>query len=218
VQGFGHCGSNRDQGVYLESGQDITLRNNVIIGNAARGIQLYTGDVGDSSGQYGVLKHVTIQGNLIESNGHDNYQDGISLDGAYPISDVRIIHNVAIDNDYSGVRFNSPKVTGIEISHNTFIRNGTRATQGSPSQINVDGGAGARAMIERNIFVNGPALLNACARTDGTFQLNDNVVFATNRTGPSGCVSNVVSADPQLHEGDYRPTNPVIVQYGAYSP
>src|SRR5262249_12495498 len=46
IEKFGHCATNgsRDHGIYLDSGSAITIRNNVIRGNSARGIQLYTAD------------------------------------------------------------------------------------------------------------------------------------------------------------------------------
>jgi serine/threonine protein kinase len=215
LQGFGHCGSNQGHGIDLLSGTDITIGNNTITGNAARGIQLFTGNQGDTPGQYGPLTGVTIQNNLIEGNGHAGYQDGISLDGASPISQVTITQNVLRDNAYSGVRFNSASVNDIHIANNTFIGNGERNTNGSsPSEINVDAGQGAAATIERNIFIDGPALLNTCARTDGTFILRDNVVSDIPAAPPEDCVSGTVNVNPQIDSAGH-PTNPAAAGYGA---
>src|SRR5262249_49774699 len=137
VEKFGHCGDPdhgpRAHGVYLESGRDLVIRDNVIRANASRGIQLYT-----QGGEYGALASVRIEHNLIQGNGYGHFEDGLLLagGGTGTITDVAVTDNVFADNAFAAIRFDGPAVAGVAIARNTFYRNGVRARGEERSQIN----------------------------------------------------------------------------------
>ncbi len=213
IEKFGQCTTDPhlDHGVYLGSGGDITVRNNVIRGNASRGIQLNT-----ERGQFGTLDTILIERNRITANGHGDYEDGIVLNGDQTgtISGVTIRRNLIYANYYAGIRFVGNAINGVVVEHNTFAGNGTRSSLASRSEINLDGGTPG-AMVRKNLVVAQRALINTCA---GAITLDDNAVM-----GPvsGACVTNTVVADPQFVDaanGDFHPGNTAVAAYGAYAP
>jgi parallel beta-helix repeat protein len=223
VENFGQCsGDGRlDHGIYLNSGKDITLRNNVIRGNSSRGIQLYTAD-----GQSGTLDNIVIENNRIYANGHGDYQDGVAINGSGTgtISRVTIQRNLIYRNAYSGIRFAGPATSSIQVVRNTFFDNGVGSSSGSRSEINIDDrGMAAGALASRNILAAGHNVINDCydAASLG-FALRDNLVQGSLPRGSAGgCLSDTVAADPNFYDaaaGDLRTRNPVAAGYGAYAP
>jgi parallel beta-helix repeat protein len=223
VEKFGHCsgGGSLDHGIYLTSGQDITLRNNVVRGNSSRGIQLYT-----AGGQSGTLNNIVIENNRIYANGHGDYQDGVVVNGSDSgtIGHVTIQRNLIYRNAYSGIRFAGPATSGIQVVRNTFVENGVGSTRGSRSEINIDDpGEAAGAVISRNIFAVGYNLINNCydAASLG-FALRDNLADGAVPHGAAGdCISETFIADPEFYDkaaGDLRTRNPAAASYGAYAP
>lgn len=223
IERFGHCGGggHEDHGVYLASGADITLRNNVIRQNSSRGVQMYT-----AGGDYGALDGVLLERNLIVENGHADYEDGVVMNGADTgtITGVTIRRNLFVRNHYSGIRFVGGAFSGVDISNNTFVQNGAGSSLESRSEINLDdAGAGAGAVISKNLFEVGNALINDCydAASLG-FGLSGDFVHGPIPAAPKGsCVGAETTGDPQLKDaagGDYHPTNPAAEPFGAYAP
>jgi hypothetical protein len=218
IEKFGRCGpdGHEDHGIYLASGRDIAIRDNVIRANASRGIQLYTGE-----GEYGTLSGVTIEGNRIHDNGHADYEDGIVVNGrdVGTIEDLLVRGNLIYRNFYSGIRFAGGATRGIRVVQNTFVGNGARSSHGSRSEINVDGpGMAAGGLVERNIFAVGHQLVNNCRDASKLgFSIRDNVV--SGRVAPwfrGGCVSEVVVRDAAVAASDdFRPADPALDGYGA---
>jgi parallel beta-helix repeat protein len=222
VEKFGACnGDGRlDHGIYLASGSNIVVRNNVIRYNSSRGIQLYT-----AAGEYGTLADVKIERNRIYENGHRDYEDGIVINGAGsgPISRLTIERNLIYRNYYSGIRFSGPATSDISVLRNTFSQNGVASRREGRSEVNVDdAGQAAGSLLQRNIFDVGHALINDCY--DGAvqgFAIRENLVHGALSTGGSvDCVSSTLQADPQFFDaaaGDLRTRNPQAATYGAYA-
>lgn len=213
IEKFGRCitDPHLDHGVYLASGGDITVRNNVIRGNASRGIQLNT-----ERGMFGTLDTVLVERNRITANGHGDYEDGIVLNGDQTgtITGVTIRRNLIYANYYSAVRFVGNAISGVVVEHNTLAGNGASSALASRSEINLDGGTPG-AVVKKNLVVAQHALVNTCA---GALVLDDNAVL-----GPASgaCVTNTLAADPQFVDaanGDLHPQNPAVAAYGAYAP
>ncbi len=222
LEAYGRCrgGGHEDHGIYLTSGRDITIRNNVIRGNSSRGIQLYTGE-----GDYGTLSQITIENNRIVGNGHANFEDGIVVNGrdSGTIDNLTVRRNLIYGNFFAGIRFAGPATRNVRVENNTFYRNGSASTSAERAEVNVDDeGMAAGAVLERNIFSVARALINDCY--DGAargFQLRDNVVNGTVSSGASNCVSASVVADPQFVDpdrGDFHTRNGAVSSYGAYAP
>jgi hypothetical protein len=223
IEKFGHCngGGHEDHGVYLGAGKDITLRNNVIRGNSSRGIQMYT-----QGGEYGTLDRITVENNLVDSNGHADYEDGIVINsyGTGPISNVTIERNIFVKNYYSGIRFAGGTESAVVVRDNTFVQNGAGSGSASRSEINADSSGGnSHTMIDGNIFDVKNTLINDCytGKANG-FAFGDNFVHGAIPTGGSGnCVGPETLGDPMFANagaGDYHPTNPKAEGYGAYAP
>jgi Right handed beta helix region len=222
IEKFGHCngGGHEDHGVYLGAGKGITLRNNVIRGNSSRGIQMYT-----QGGEYGTLDGITVENNLIDSNGHADYEDGIVINsyGTGPITNVTIQRNILLKNYYSGIRFAGGTESGV-VRDNTFVQNGAGSTSASRSEINVDASGGnANTGIDGNIFDVGNLLINDCyvGASHGFTLGGDFVHGATPSGAKSNCVGTEHLGDPMFADpagGDYHPTNPAAKAYGAYAP
>ncbi len=223
VEKFGQCaGEGRlDHGIYLTSGQNITLRNNVVRGNSSRGIQLYT-----AGGDSGTLDGIVIENNRIYANGHGDYQDGIVINGSDrgTISRVTIQRNLIYRNFYSGIRFAGPATSGIQVIHNTFLDNGAGSGGGGRSEINVDDrGTAAGTLSSRNIFSVGHSLINDCYDAAALgFIIRDNLAQgALPRDAAGSCVKDTIVADPMFFDaaaGDLRTRNPAAAAYGAYAP
>ena len=224
LEKFGRCGpdGHQEHGVYLANGKNLTFRNNLIRGNASRGIQLYT-----NGGAYGTLDGVTIEDNRIYQNGHEDYEDGIVINssGTGTINNVVIRHNVLDHNYYSAIRFAGGLETNISIDDNTFDSNGSGSTSTSRSEINIDdAGGGAGTSITHNIFYVGNTLINDCY--DGTtlgFSIGDNFVHGSAPSGAQGnCITGPLTmGDPDFAnsaQGDYHSTNSAAASYGAYAP
>ena len=222
VEKFGHCGDGHlDHGIYLASGSDITVRNNVVRQNSSRGIQIYT-----SGGEFGTLSRITIERNRIYGNGHADYEDGMVINGSGSgtISNVVIQRNLIYRNHYSGIRFAGPATSGIQVAYNTFYDNGAGSSRASRSEINVDDeGTAAGTLASRNIFAVGYSLINNCydAISRG-FSIRDNLVHGSVPRGDAGnCISDTLSADPMFFDpgaGDLRTRNAAASGYGAYAP
>jgi parallel beta-helix repeat protein len=222
LEAYGRCrsGGHEDHGIYLASGRDVTIRNNVIRGNSSRGIQLYTGE-----GDYGTLSQIVIENNRITGNGHANFEDGIVVNGrdSGTIDSLTVRRNLIYGNFFAGIRFAGPATRNVRVERNTFYRNGGASTSSSRAEICVDDvGMAAGSVIERNIFSVARALINDCY--DGAargFALRDNVVNGTVSAGASSCVSASVAADPQFADperGDFHTRNGSVSGYGAYAP
>ncbi|HEY7515766.1 MAG TPA: right-handed parallel beta-helix repeat-containing protein [Vicinamibacteria bacterium] len=222
LEAFGRCrgGGHEDHGIYLASGRDITIRNNVIRGNSSRGIQLYTGE-----GDYGTLSQITIENNRIVGNGHANFEDGIVVNGrdSGTIDNLTVRRNLIYGNFFAGIRFAGPATRNVRVENNTFYRNGAGSTSSARAEVCVDDeGMAAGAILERNIFSVARAVINDCY--DGAargFQLRDNIVNGAVSSGASNCVSASVLADPQFTDperGDFRTRNSAAAGYGAYAP
>jgi parallel beta-helix repeat protein len=222
IENFGRCGGggHEDHGIYLASGRDITIRNNVIRGNASRGIQLYTGE-----GDYGTLNNVLIERNRIYENGHGDYEDGIVVNGRNTgtIDGLVIRRNLIYRNYYSGIRFAGPATRGVQVVQNTFHGNGAGSSSGSRSELNVDDeGMAAGSVVEQNIFSIANTLINDCY--DGSrlgFAVRNNVVNGSVPGGGAGsCLSNMIRADPMFVDAgtaDFRTRNAAVTAYGAYA-
>ena len=222
IEKFGRCGpsGHQDHGVYLASGNDITVRNNDIRGNSSRGVQFNT-----EGGQYGTLDNVTIESNCIHDNGHADYEDGIVLNatGTGTISNVTIQHNLIYDNYYSGIRESGNVFQSVVIRNNTFYMNGQTSTGSGRSEVNLDSsGSGAATTVTRNIIVAANRILNDCydAQPRG-FSLTDNIVQGAAPSGSAGnCIESSTSADPAFAgtaSGDFHPQNAAVASYGAYA-
>lgn len=224
IEKFGRCGpdGHQDHGVYLANGKNLTFRNNLIRGNASRGIQMYT-----NGGDYGTLDGLTVEGNRITANGHEDYEDGmvINSSGTGTISDVVIRRNVFDHNYYSGIRFVGGVESAITVECNTFDGNGAGSTSASRSEINIDSaGGGSGTSILKNVFSIGNTLINDCY--DGAslgFSIGDNFVHGTVPAGTkASCVTGTQTmGDPQFTDaaqGDYHTMNPAASAYGAYAP
>ena len=223
IEKFGRCGplGHQDHGVYLANGKNIVIRNNLIRGNASRGIQFNT-----ENGTYGTLDSVTIEQNRIYQNGHEDYEDGIVVNsaGTGVVSNVTIQHNILDHNYYSGIRFVGGMETGFKIEKNTFDTNGSGSTSANRSEVNIDSaGGGSGTMIDANIFSVGNLLINNCydATTLG-FSIGSNFVHGAVPSGAAGnCVTTQTMGDPQFTNaagGDYHTTNPAAATFGAYAP
>ncbi len=220
VENFGHCGpdGHLDHGIYLAAGERFTVRNNVIRGNASRGILFNT-----QQGDYGTMSDVVIENNRIYDNGHADYEDGIAMnaEATGTITNVEIRHNLIYGNYYSGLRFVGDVMSNVTVEHNTFWHNGDGSTSGGRSEVNLDDvGSGNDTLVSSNVFVAGNNTLNDCydAGPRG-FLVDDNVVSGAS---PSlGCVTNSVALDPGLVDpatGDFHATNASAAAYGAYAP
>ncbi len=222
IEKYGACGAagHQDHGIYLSAGSDLTVRNNVIRGNASRGIQMYT-----QAGVFGTLTRVTIEQNRIYENGHGEYEDGIVInaDASGTIDHVTIQRNLFYRNYYSSVRFSFAATSAIVISHNTFFGDGLAATTGHPSEINLDhSGSGAGASIGGNLFGGTSALINdACYdATSRGFTISDDFLQTAPGTLPP-CVNKLTTGDPRFVDpagGDFHPMNPAASSFGAYAP
>ena len=221
VERFGQCNGDGhlDHGVYLASGSNIAVRNNIIRENSSRGIQLNTED-----GAFGTLGGVTIERNRIYDNGHRSYEDGIVINGnaSGTISQVTIERNLIYGNQYAGVRFVGNAQSEILVQLNTFYGNGVRASGGSPSEINLDDvGSGAGTVVTRNLVASERPLLNNCYDATGRgFLINDNLVSAT-PGNPGACVTNTTTASITFEDaasGNFHTGTPQAAQYGAYAP
>jgi hypothetical protein len=222
IEKFGRCGPNghQDHGVYLASGSLITIRNNDILGNASRGVQLNT-----QGGQYGTLDGIKIEGNRIHDNGHADYEDGIAMNATDTgiISNVVIEHNLIYSNYYSGLREVGDAFSAILIRNNTFYMNGRLSTASGRSEVNLDDtGSGASTSINRNIIVAANRVLNNCYDSlSRRYVLADNLVQGAVPTGSAGnCISASTSTNPMLTSAttaDFHPQNSAAVAYGAYS-
>ncbi|MGZ3456506.1 MAG: right-handed parallel beta-helix repeat-containing protein [Polyangiales bacterium] len=223
IEKYGHCGptGHEDHGVYLASGKNLTLRNNVIRGNASRGVQMFT-----NNGIYGTLDGVVLEKNRIHGNGHAEYEDGIVINagGTGTIANVTVRRNLVYGNFYSGVRFVGGMQSAMVFDHNTFVRNGAGSTSASRSEINLDDvGAAAGGTFTGNLFDVGNTLINDCydAATKG-FHLGGNFVHGTVVTGTkASCLDAPKTGDPMFVDAaaeDYHPKNAAAIPYGAYAP
>ncbi len=220
IENFGRCGTDDgalDHGVYISAGTSLVLRNNVIRGNASRGIQVYTHYEDSSLSIDGLL----IERNRILDNGHADYQDGMVINGNVgggydgPLTNVVIRNNIFYGNYYSGIRFVGNAVSSVEITQNTFVEDGKGSSSANRSEINVDEGT-PDANVSRNIFVALEQLTNGCA---GTLAIDDNVVFGGDASG--ACVTGVQMLDPELVDpagGDFHAQAAAAAGYGAYGP
>lgn len=214
IERFGQCNGDghEDHGVYLASGSDITLENNVIRGNSSRGIQFYSPS--------GVLDGVTVRRNRIYDNGHRDQEDGIVLNA--DANNVTIERNLIYGNYFSGIRFATAATNNVLVRDNTFFQNGLSSTHPSRGELNIDDpGEAVSASIEKNIFAVGVTLLADCydASANG-WSISDNVVFGA-AGSPGACVAATVSADPQFVDAaneDFHTGNPAVASYGAYAP
>ncbi|MFT3765606.1 MAG: hypothetical protein QM820_08840 [Minicystis sp.] len=84
-------------------------------------------------------------------------------------------------------------------------------------------GGGAGTSITRSLFEVGNLLINDCY--DGAalgFGFDDNFVHGDVPSGPVGnCISKQTMGDPVLQDpakGNYHPTSPMALEYGAYAP
>ena len=222
IEKFGRCGPNghQDHGVYLASGNLITIRNNDIWGNASRGVQFNT-----QGGQYGTLDGIRIEGNRIHDNGHADYEDGIAMNATDTgiISNVVIVHNLIYANYYSGLRQVGDAFSAVVIHNNTFYMNGQLSTASGRSEVNLDDtGSGASTFISRNIIVAANRVLNDCYDSlPRGYGLADNLVQGIAPTGTAGnCISASTSANPMFTNAaiaDFHPQSAAAVAYGAYS-
>lgn len=220
IENFGRCGTEAghlDHGIYLSAGDDLTVRNNVIRGNSSRGIQVYTHYEDISQTINGLL----VERNRVESNGHADYEDGMVINGDVgsgfdgPLSDVTVRNNIFYRNYYSAIRFVGNAVTGVDITHNTFVEDGHGSSSENRSEINLDGGT-PDATASKNIFVVENVLTNDCA---GGLHIDDNLVSGGAADG--SCVTGVMSVDPQLVDpagGDFHAQASGAAGYGAYAP
>jgi parallel beta-helix repeat protein len=139
IEKFGQCqgDGHLDHGVYLGSGSDITIRNNLVRGNSSRGIQLNT-----EGGAFGTLSGILIERNRITGNGHRDYEDGIVVNGAGAgaISNLVVRRNLIYRNYYAGIRFVGDAISGITIEYNTFVDDGAQTSAPGRSEVNLDGG------------------------------------------------------------------------------
>jgi hypothetical protein len=224
IEKFGRCGplGHQEHGVYLANGKHLTFRNNLIRGNASRGIQMYT-----NGGAYGTLEGVTIECNRIYQNGHEDYEDGIVINssGTGNIDAVVIQRNLIDHNFYSGIRFAGGLESNILVQDNTFDANGAGSTSTSRSEINIDAaGGGAGTKFVHNIFNVGNTLINTCY--DGAslgFSIGDSFVHGSVPTGATGnCITATLTmGDPQFvnaAQGDYHTMNAAAATYGVYAP
>lgn len=222
IEKYGACGAagHQDHGIYLSAGSDITVRNNVIRGNASRGIQMYT-----QSGSFGTLSRIVIEQNRITENGHGDYEDGIVLnaDASGTIDHVTIRRNLFYRNWYSGIRFSFAATSAIVIEHNTFFGDGLASTGGHASEINLDhSGSGAGATISGNLFGGSIQVINdgcydAASRA---FSIEGDFAQTAPTTLPP-CVSKLTTGDPEFVDaaaGDFHPTNTAAAAFGAYAP
>ncbi|APR79202.1 Hypothetical protein A7982_04549 [Minicystis rosea] len=223
IEKFGHCGDggHEDHGVYLASGKDITIRNNVIRQNSSRGVQMYT-----AGGDYGTLDGVTVENNLFHANGHGDHEDGIVINsyGTGPITNVTIQRNIFWKNYYSAIRFAGGTEDGIVVRYNTFVQNGAGSSAASRSEINADEpGGNTHTLLTKNLFDVGNLLINDCY--DGAahgFSFEMNFVSGDIPSGPKGaCISSFETGNlafVNAGSGDFHPTTPMAKAYGAYAP
>jgi hypothetical protein len=177
-----------------------------------------------AGGEFGTLKNITIERNRIYENGHDDYEDGIVVNGEDEgvVENLTIQRNLIYSNRYSGIRFAGPATSRVRVVNNTFHINGTGSRSPNRSEINIDDeGTAAGAVIERNIFVVANALINDCYdAASKDFVLRDNVLAGSAGTGATNCVTGLVRADPQFvdpSKGDYHTRNTAVAAYGAYA-
>ena len=223
IEAYGTCGAagHQDHGIYLASGKNLVIRNNDIVGNASRGIQLYT-----QQGDYGTLDNVMIERNHIHENGHGDQEDGIVINssGTGTISNVTIRRNVFDHNFFSAIRFVGGLESAIVVTHNTFVANSAGSSADNRSEINIDEpGGGAGTSFSENLFEVGNTLINDCY--DGAslgFTLSNDFVHGSIATGAQGnCVSSEIPGDPMLVDlagGDFHPQNAAAMAFGAYAP
>ncbi|MFO0552436.1 MAG: right-handed parallel beta-helix repeat-containing protein [Polyangiaceae bacterium] len=219
IENFGRCGTADgalDHGIYLSAGDDLVVRNNVIQGNSSRGIQVYTHYEDISQTIDGLL----VEQNRILENGHGDYQDGMVINGDVgsgfdgPLMNVTIRNNIFYRNHYSAIRFVGNAVTGVDVSHNTFVEDGQPSSSANRSEINLDEGT-PEATISKNIFVLDNVLTNDCS---AALSIDDNI--ASGGTADGTCVTNTQATDPQLADpanGDFHAGAPAAAGYGAYS-
>ncbi len=222
IEAYGECiaTNNVGHGIAIGPVDDLVVRNNIIRDNAARGVELYSGQAG------ALFSNILIERNRIYDNGHKNYQDGLHLNGntTLPVSSVEVRHNLFFNNYWSGIRFVGSNFTDLSVHHNTFWFNGAGTTAPQRSEINLDEeSSGGPADISGNIFVVGFQLLNNCySSASRGFSITDNVVFGSYDAGQVGdCVADVVELDPGLAapaSGDFHATAAGAEDYGAYAP
>ncbi|HTQ04760.1 MAG TPA: right-handed parallel beta-helix repeat-containing protein [Polyangiaceae bacterium] len=219
IEKFGHCasGGSLDHGIYLSSGDDIVIRNSVIRANSSRGIQIYT-HYEDSSL---TLTNILVERNLVESNGHGDYQDGMVINGnvdsnfAGPIDGVTIRNNVFWQNYYSAIRFVGNSVQNVAIEHNTFVDDGAESTSDNRSELNLDDGTPS-ATATGNLFAPANTVVNSCV---ASLHVSDS--FVSGDASEASCVSGSVSGEPAFNDGangDFHPQDAVAAGYGAYVP
>jgi hypothetical protein len=220
IEKFGRCGSNghQDHGVYLASGDHLTIRNNDLRGNSSRGIQFNT-----EGGSFGTLDSITIELNRIHDNGHADYEDGIVLNatGTGTISNVTIRHNALYGNYYSAIRQVGDVFTNVLIEKNTFVQNGARSSGSGRSEANLDSsGSGAHTTYTHNLFVPASVVLNDCYdATPKGYLLQDNAVKGPLPTGT--CVSGATMLDPLFTNAatfDFHSAPATAAGYGAWAP
>jgi len=219
IERFGRCDGDGhlDHGIYLASGTDIEIQNNLVRENSSRGIQLNT-----QAGEFGSLASVLIENNRIHANGHRPYEDGIAVNAreSGTVTDLTIRHNLIYDNYYSGLRFVGSALSAVTVTRNTFYMNGVGSKVASPSEINLDDiGSGAETMVRTNIFQVAIELLNSCydAGPRG-FSVVDNLGFPDPGALPE-CVQEVGVLDPEFADAlgaDFHATAAAAAGYGAY--
>jgi len=219
IENFGQCGPNGhlDHGIYMASGDNITIRNNLIRSNASRGIQFNT-----QSGSFGTIDTVLIERNRITGNGHANYEDGIVINAqdSGTVSNVEIRRNLIYDNYYSGIRFSGNALSNINVTYNTFFENGVGSSSSSRSEINLDSSSsGANTVIQNNLFVPDNKVINDCySSASRGFNLSNNV---TTVTMSANCIGSLTSVNPVFADaasGDFHLTTTEANAYGAYAP
>jgi hypothetical protein len=219
IEKFGHCDADGslDHGIYLSSGNDIQIRNSIIRGNSSRGIQIYT-HYEDSSL---TLTNLLIERNLIEANGHGDYQDGMVINGNVdsnftgPIDGVTIRNNIFWQNFYSAIRFAGNSVTGVSITNNTFVDDGSASTASGRSELNLDDGTPV-ASAKQNLFAPATTVVNSCV---DSLQVVGNFDWGGSPGGT--CVTGFIRSDPQFTDaanGDFHTGNPLATGFGAYGP
>ena len=126
--------TNLDHGIYLVNSEDVLIKDNLIYGNADRGIQLYpnadhttiTGNVIDRNGQaiaFGGIGHRVSSDNTITRNLITNSLIRHNVEGAYEPGAARGQANLVRYNCIAGTAtlgYNQPDGSGIQASEAGF--------------------------------------------------------------------------------------------------
>jgi len=196
-------GNTRDHGIYVHAGNNITIRNNSIVGSQGYGIHVFDQPRSTAQNVTLRLQDYVIEGNYVAGSrtraGIIVAKTDAPANNSYVIiENIRLQRNVIVGNTVNGLKVLAG--TGIEVYNNTFYQN-DYAQIYIEGQLNVD--------IKNNIFANGEGPY----RQSGTVALSRNLYYpslSTNIQDPNPLVANPLFMDPTSDDFHLSSPSPAI--------